>query len=514
LNKGDKFVFGDGNARAAIAVRDGDVGAVAIPAPEITVTDSVSPDNDLQVPFGNVIEMTSSDGTVVVTNDGDQDLVIGQIAVANPLAAPFSILNDACSNQTLTKGTGCNLTVRYSPPAVGVSTDSFDIPSNDADEDPVIFNVSGTGISASAPEITVTDSVSPDNDLQVPFGEVTEMTSSDQTITITNDGAVNLDIGQIAVADPLSAPFSILNDACSNQAVVPAANCSLVVRFLPHAPGASSDSFDIPSNDGDESLVTVNVSGSGTEISSQDSNGDGMSDVDAIALGLDPGDPDGDTDNDGQPDVIEVGADIENPMDNDGDGVIDGLEPGDAANDAEIASGLLLASGDTVTITTAPGEMLSNVRSDDLADGQDGINFPFGTIGYTTSSPLGGHVTVRLTFSSDLPGNLVIGKVDRANNYTELADAIWDRVDDRSVDVTLTDGDPQTDLDEAANGSIEDPVAVGGIVDVGGIAGGGGGGGSGGGGGCTLGSTAKMDPVWLFILFVPGICYLRRHGKQ
>ena len=45
----------------------------------------------------------------------------------------------------------------------------------------------------------------------------------------------------------------------------------------------------------------------------QDSNGDGLSDADAIALGLDPNDPDGDTDNDGISDVLEVGSYVNNP---------------------------------------------------------------------------------------------------------------------------------------------------------------------------------------------------------
>ena len=498
-----KTTLKKGNGRYAWAVHDGDVGAGAIPTPEIRVTDSAGPAADLQMPFGDIIEMTSADGTVTVTNLGEQDLVIGQIAFTDLLAAPFSIPNDVCSNQTLTQGMSCNLTVSYSPPVTGASSDSFSIPSNDADEDPVIFNVSGTGISASAPEITVTDSVDPGDDLQVLFGEVTEMTASDQTVTISNAGAVNLNIGQIAAANSLAAPFSVINDNCSNQAVAPAANCSLTVRFAPSSAGASSDSFDIPSNDGDENPVTINVSGTGTETALLDSNGDGLLDADAIALGLDPKDPDGDTDNDSEPDVTEVGPDVKNALDNDGDGIIDALEPGATARNAEVASGLRLVNGDTVIITTAPGERLSNVSADAAVDGPIGINFLLGTISYKTTSPPGGSVTVRMSFSADLPDRLVINKVDRANNYTELPDILWNQVGDRSVEITLTDGDPQTDLDRTADGLIDDPVAIGSTATDGG--------GGGGGGGCTIGTTAKMDPTWLLILLVPGIRYLRRY---
>ncbi|MEN8801705.1 MAG: hypothetical protein ABF297_06980 [Thiogranum sp.] len=92
-----------------------------------------------------------------------------------------------------------------------------------------------------------------------------------------------------------------------------------------------------------------------------DSNGDGISDTDAIALGLDPNDPDGDTDDDTASDVIETGSDPGNPLpvDSDGDGVIDALEAGTSATDASVASGLKLSSGDTVTITAAGDIVLS-----------------------------------------------------------------------------------------------------------------------------------------------------------
>ena len=105
-----------------------------------------------------------------------------------------------------------------------------------------------------------------------------------------------------------------------------------------------------------------------------------------------------------------------------------------------------------------------------------------------------------MTFFADLPDRLVIDKVDRANNYIELPDTLWNQLDDRSVEITLTDGDPQTDLDGAADGSIEGPVAIGSSTAAGG-----------GGGGCTIGATANMDPTWLLILLVPRIRYLRRY---
>ena len=235
----------------------------AAPVSDITVTDSVAPTTDLSVAFGDVSEMTTADQTVTVTNDGDADLLLGNIAQANPLASPFSILNDTCSAQTLTPAANCSLTLRFSPSSIGAFSNSFDIPSDDPDENPVTVNVDGIGIGLPVPDITVTDSIVPVDDLEVAFGNVTQATTSDETITITNDGTADLFILNIANVNILEPPFSILTNTCSSITVAPTASCSLTVRFEPASAGAFSDSFDIPSDDSDEASLTFNLTGTG-----------------------------------------------------------------------------------------------------------------------------------------------------------------------------------------------------------------------------------------------------------
>ena len=232
----------------------------------------------------------------------------------------------------------------------------------------------------------------------------------------------------------------------------------------------------------------------------EDCNGDGISDDDSRELGLDPCDPDGDTDKDELSDVEETGGDPGNPLpvDSDDDGIIDALEPGDTAFDASIASGLAVSSGVTASVTTAAGETLSQVSAADAINVPSSLGFPFGIISYTTTSPVGGSVTVRTTFDADLPDDPVVYKVDKQGIYRELPTSVWKKVNSRAVDITLRDGDPRTDLDGEINGSIDDPVGVGLVT------------GSGGSGGCTLSTTARFDPVWLFLLVAPGVGYLRR----
>ena len=119
-------------------------------APDIAVSDSISPSGDLQMPFGSVTEGVTSEQTVTVTNSGNAGLIIGAIAGSIPLSPPFSILNDYCSGATIAPSSSCTFGVRFAPSAVGTYNQTFDIPSSDADEDPVILSVSGTGLSSNS----------------------------------------------------------------------------------------------------------------------------------------------------------------------------------------------------------------------------------------------------------------------------------------------------------------------------------------------------------------------------
>ncbi len=235
----------------------------SIVEPDISVADSVAPVTDHIIGFGNVAELAFADQTVTVTNDGNADLTLGNIGVANTLVEPFSITADNCSTQVLTPAANCTLTVRFSPASTGGFINSFDIPSDDPNENPVTVSVNGTGTGMPVADITVTDNVLPAGDLSINYGSVSLASIQEKQVTITNDGNGDLQLGSIAALDILTAPFSIVNDSCSSQTVTPTASCSITVRFEPTDAGEFSDSFDIPSNDADEASVTFNLAGIG-----------------------------------------------------------------------------------------------------------------------------------------------------------------------------------------------------------------------------------------------------------
>lgn len=238
------------------------------PAPDISVTDSVAPAGDLNVPFGDVTAGTSSDQTVTVTNDGNADLTLGDVAVADPLALPFSLPTDNCSGQVLAPAGQCTLTVRFNPPVETTQNDTFDIPSDDPDEATVTVSVSGTGTAVPTPDIRVSDSVSPTDDLGMAFGSLTVgQASAPETATLLNDGTGSLHLSGIALSGTDPGAFTLdLNGGsgpCAGETRVLAAaeSCTVTVAFGPASAGAKTASLDITSDDPDEGTVSVALSG-------------------------------------------------------------------------------------------------------------------------------------------------------------------------------------------------------------------------------------------------------------
>ena len=68
------------------------------------------------------------------------------VCVVSGCAPPFSITDDACSNQTLAAAETCDITIEFAPPEIDVFDSSFDIPSNDPDEASITVDVSGSGV--------------------------------------------------------------------------------------------------------------------------------------------------------------------------------------------------------------------------------------------------------------------------------------------------------------------------------------------------------------------------------
>ena len=92
----------------------------------------------------------------------------------------------------------------------------------------------------------------------VDFGQIQTGTYPTKDLSISNTGTGVLRINQIESAGP---PFQIEDDDCSGNALNGAESCRLSIRFVPENGHSSTGTLSISSNDIDNPLVTVPMSG-------------------------------------------------------------------------------------------------------------------------------------------------------------------------------------------------------------------------------------------------------------
>jgi len=230
------------------------------PGPNLRVRDSVPPDDDRTIPFGEMTTGSLRQETVTLRNMGGAELSIGSIALADPLRDPFFLATDGCSGRSLRPDESCILEVEFNPLSAVDFSDSFDIPSNDPDKGMISFTMTGSAADLPVPDIEATDSVSPADDQRISFGQILQGQTARATVTLANRGEAELNIGRIS---SLQAPFALDDADCSDRALNPGNTCMIAVTFSPMESGAFADSFEITSDDPDRPSLTISVHGTG-----------------------------------------------------------------------------------------------------------------------------------------------------------------------------------------------------------------------------------------------------------
>lgn len=238
----------------------------------------VSPSN---VDFGAVtIGSSSAAQTITVSNLGTQYLTIGSASITGTQATDFQLQNDFCSSASVAPGNDCVLDVVFNPSADGIRSGTLNLPSNDPDRPNATVTLQGTGSAVPQPNISVTDSVAPANDYQIPFGTIDSGSSNQQTVNISNTGAAQLNVSSIQLGAANADQFSLsVSDGvigrCSSLSPVlsGSTSCTLAVIFSPTSQGDKNAVLSIISDDPDESTVDLTLTGTAKAISQKPGDG-------------------------------------------------------------------------------------------------------------------------------------------------------------------------------------------------------------------------------------------------
>jgi hypothetical protein len=189
-----------------------------------------------------------------VRNDGTQPLSIGAIS----LPEGFSLTRALAT--TLAPLTSDRFSVRLNTAAVGTRTGQISFTTNDADENPFNFAISGTVLASQAPEVTVLDGFSniADGSLgPVDFGTAVQAgTAPTRTFTVRNDGNATLTLGIVTVPDG----FTLVEGLGTSLA--PRATETFTVRLETTTIGVAAGEISLATNDSDENPFNFPVTGS------------------------------------------------------------------------------------------------------------------------------------------------------------------------------------------------------------------------------------------------------------
>jgi len=195
-----------------------------------------------QIDFGTVTLGQSAERTLTVRNDGSAALAVSAIKSSHPA---FSVLGETAFE--LAPNASQELNVQFLPTGSGERQAALTIESSDANLPTVTVGLSGIGFGM--PGIVVQPEA-------IDFAPVALGQSSEQAITVRNEGSADLQVSAVRVDDP---SFAVLGDTMFQLA--PGASQELTLRFSPSQAGVFETTLSVQSNDTNQPTVSVALSG-------------------------------------------------------------------------------------------------------------------------------------------------------------------------------------------------------------------------------------------------------------
>lgn len=208
--------------------------------------------------FGTVLSGATSTLEFTVKNLGTIDLTGLNTTITGTQASDFSI--SVSPPASAAPGSSATFIVAFSPSGAGNRTATLHIANNDPDENP--FDITLTGVGA-APEIGVEQpsGVNLNTNDSRDFGAVLQGNSSSLAFAIKNVGTADLSLGGMTRTGTHAGEFSV--SAPSLATVPPSGVSTFTVTFAPGGIGTRSGVLHIPSNDADEGVFDIVLTGVG-----------------------------------------------------------------------------------------------------------------------------------------------------------------------------------------------------------------------------------------------------------
>ena len=203
--------------------------------------------NPTALNFGKVGVGKQATQTIAVANTGTMPVSITQATLSNP---QFS-LTGVTLPMSIGTGQSGNFTVGVKPSTAGTLTGTLTVQGSDGAA-PAVVNLSATAV-VSAPQISLSST-------SVQFGTVSDGSTGNATLLISNNGNADLTISVVSVA---GTGFGV-SGITTPKAISAGQSLSAGLTFQPTVAGAASGAISITSNDPVNPTMTVALSGTGS----------------------------------------------------------------------------------------------------------------------------------------------------------------------------------------------------------------------------------------------------------
>lgn len=165
--------------------------------------------------FGNQISGTNSSAiTFTVENTGQEILSVGELSIGGANASEFMITQVASA--TVNGGGSTSFTVTFSPTSIGAKAAQLSLVNDDADENPYVINLTGTGTASAASDIIVATPYTYPTNIAYANYQATDITGGTNDIEIAK--FTIRDGGGTADADNLGTTVNSLTVGLTNAA--------------------------------------------------------------------------------------------------------------------------------------------------------------------------------------------------------------------------------------------------------------------------------------------------------
>ena len=250
---------------------DAAVGSDAAGSPALSATDD-SGQPTTSIDFGSTMVGQGSTSTIHVTNTGSTTSSALALAITGAAADDYAIDNQltSCAAADLAPGQSCTIALTFRPTAIGTRPATLAI-TGGAGIDLTIM-LAGQGF---APDLQLVPS-------SLDFGQVQALTTVGGTITVSNQGSIDLPIDPI---DVTGSEFSLAATTCGST-LAPGASCDLVLSFTPDALGSLSGTLTVGSGG---TQATAALAGQGARSVTVHLQGPGTGTVTSTPAGIDCG---------------------------------------------------------------------------------------------------------------------------------------------------------------------------------------------------------------------------------